>query len=150
MEVLSPVRALRDRGLEGVTIVSTLVLSVTLVLLCWSTVTTWIRAWKMLRKLPGHPDLIPMAYALGIHNAVSKNADRVDYKTGATQALLGIMHANVSAGRRVTKIYIGLSPIIVVYTAEGAETLLKSTTLLEKSHLYEMLNYWLGTGLLTR
>ncbi|XP_064459224.1 cytochrome P450 4C1-like isoform X2 [Ornithodoros turicata] len=50
---------------------------------------------------------------------------------------------------KLFKVYLGIVPFVVVYTPESAEALLKSTTVLNKSFIYKLLNFWLGTGLLT-
>lgn len=45
--------------------------------------------------------------------------------------------------------YIGLRPLVEVYRADYAETLLTSNKILKKGHQYDFLHSWLGTGLLT-
>ncbi|KAM6440600.1 cytochrome P450 4V2 [Liasis olivaceus] len=47
------------------------------------------------------------------------------------------------------KVWVGPCPHVVLYHADTVEVVLRSSTLIEKSHLYKFLQPWLGTGLLT-
>ncbi|EEC07638.1 hypothetical protein IscW_ISCW019084 [Ixodes scapularis] len=70
--------------------------------------------------------------------------------TACVQFLNGFVYSLASTNKPLGKAYVGLWPFVLLYTAEGAEALLKSTTVLNKALLYKLLNSWLGTGLLTR
>lgn len=49
----------------------------------------------------------------------------------------------------IAAFWIGPTPYVMVISAEVAECVLSNSTNLRKSHLYDLLNKWLGTGLLT-
>lgn len=50
---------------------------------------------------------------------------------------------------KITKVWIGIEPIILVSDYKVIETILSSAKLIEKSQLYKFLHSWLGSGLLT-
>ncbi|KAM7311448.1 cytochrome P450 4V2 [Ixodes scapularis] len=150
METLLSGRALRDGGfvsLLALTVAS--VASATLVVFLWSHAAAWLRAWRMLYKLPGPPILIPMAYAVGAQISLGNLSKCMDYNAACVQFLNGFVYSLASTNKPLGKAYVGLWPFVLLYTAEGAEALLKSTTVLNKALLYKLLNSWLGTGLLT-
>lgn len=83
METLLSGRALRDGGfvsLLALTVAS--VASATLVVFLWSHAAAWLRAWRMLYKLPGPPILIPMAYAVGAQISLGNLSKCMDYNAG--------------------------------------------------------------------
>uniref|UniRef100_T1J576 Cytochrome P450 n=1 Tax=Strigamia maritima TaxID=126957 RepID=T1J576_STRMM len=47
------------------------------------------------------------------------------------------------------RIWIGPQPFLYLYNAQDIETILSSSTLIDKASLYKLLHPWLGTGLLT-
>ncbi|KAL3206702.1 hypothetical protein MRX96_039955 [Rhipicephalus microplus] len=49
----------------------------------------------------------------------------------------------------LSKVYIGVWPLLFLSSAEAAEVVMKSNTILDKAFLYDLFNSWLGTGLLT-
>ncbi|KAK8783156.1 hypothetical protein V5799_015506 [Amblyomma americanum] len=74
MDVAWRARGLRDLLPVNVTLVLVAFVVVSLVALAWSHVAMLVRAWKMLRKVPGPPDWLPMAYVAGAKNAVSNQS----------------------------------------------------------------------------
>lgn len=127
-----------------------LLLVVTLVAFSWDHVSMLVRAWRMLRKLPGPPDWIPSAYVTGAKNSIWNVAStHEEFTLLAFQFLLGYFHIMSSTKLAVSKMYLGVWPFVVLGSAEAAEVMLKSNTLLDKALLYTLMNSWLGTGLLT-
>lgn len=52
-------------------------------------------------------------------------------------------------GQKFTKLWIGPQPVMLVHHPDVAEVLMKSSKLIEKAEIYQLLHPWLGTGLLT-
>lgn len=143
---------LRQAGAMPVNVALVLLASVLvpLVALSWNHVAMLIRAWRMLRTVPGPPDWLPMAYVTSAKNAISRvSSTPEEFNFLAMQFLIGYTRIVQSTKLAFTKIYIGVWPIILLSSAESVEVLMKSNTLLDKALLYGLMNSWLGTGLLT-
>ncbi|XP_077510476.1 cytochrome P450 4V2-like isoform X2 [Amblyomma americanum] len=150
MDVAWHARNLRDLLPVNLTLLLGATFLVSLVALTWNHVTMLIRAWKMLRKVPGPPDWLPMVYGARANNAISNQSSTPDeFNILAVQFLLGHLRIMETTKLELCKIYIGVWPFVVLNSAEGIEALLKSNTLLDKALLYRLINSWLGTGLLT-
>lgn len=123
---------------------------VPLVAFSWKHVAMLIRAWKMLRNVPGPPDWIPMAYVTSAKNAISNaSSTPEEFKLLALQFVMGYARILQTNKVALSKVYIGVWPLLFLSSAEAAEVVMKSNTILDKAFLYDLFNSWLGTGLLT-
>lgn len=150
MDVLWQAGGLRPRMSANVVLLLLLSVLVPLVVFSWKHVATLVRAWRMLRTVPGPPDWLPMAYVTSAKNAISKSSSTSEeFKLLALQFVLGYAKILETTKIAISRVYIGVWPVVYLNTAEAIETLLKSSTLLDKALLYGLFNSWLGTGLLT-
>ncbi|KAK8783155.1 hypothetical protein V5799_015505 [Amblyomma americanum] len=78
MDVAWHARNLRDLLPVNLTLLLVATFLVSLLALTWNHVAMLIRAWKMLRKVPGPPDWLPMAYGARANNAISKQSSTPD------------------------------------------------------------------------
>ncbi|XP_050024938.2 cytochrome P450 4V2-like isoform X1 [Dermacentor andersoni] len=142
----------RQAGAMPVNVALVLLASVLvpLVALAWNHVAMLIRAWRMLRTVPGPPDWLPMAYVSSAKNSISRaSSTPEEFKLLALQFVIGFTRIVQSTKLALYKVYIGVWPIVFLCSAEAVEALMKSNTLLDKALLYGLMNSWLGTGLLT-
>lgn len=150
MDVLWQAGEMRARTALNIALVLLASILVPLVAFSWKHVATLIRAWKMLRNVPGPPDWIPMAYVTSAKNAISKaSSTPEEFKLLALQFVMGYARILQTTKIALSRLYIGVWPIIYLNTAEAAEVVMKSNTILDKALLYNLFNSWLGTGLLT-
>ncbi|KAM7304847.1 cytochrome P450 4V2 [Ixodes scapularis] len=103
----------------------------------------WFQIWNALRALPGpSKDSLPFWFILTL--ARSYVRDKIQLKDSTAWVFDQIrVHCERYVGKTF-KVYIGMTPLVVVHTPDATEALLSSTTNLRKPFLYDFLAGWLG------
>lgn len=102
-----------------------------------------------IEKLPGPPN-VPLIPLLN-HAAIVVYLDLLQHKSGTfTLAYYLISTLNVIYPKSgLCRIWLGLKPIVLVYSPENIETILTSTNVINKGEEYRFFEPWIGEGLVT-
>lgn len=113
--------------------------------------TKWFRKRKRLvqaiEKLPGPPCVVPIVN----HGLIFIYLDFLKHKWGTytlTYHLMSNVH-KLFPEEGIARFWLGLKPVVLVYSPENVETILSSTTVINKADEYRVFMPWIGEGLLT-
>ena len=107
----------------------------------------WVRMWWLLLPMKGPFDKVPLVWNLVFHFAITSDGPELDYNVGVFNMVDGLFFQ--LRRFKVFKVYLGFTPLVFVTSAEGVAKILSNTTNISKSVLYDMLEPWMGNGLLT-
>lgn len=107
------------------------------------------RLVEAIEQLPGPPN-VPLIPLLN-HAAIVVYLDLLQHKSGTfTLAYYLISTLNVIYPESgLCRIWLGLKPIVLVYSPENIETILTSTNVINKGEEYRFFEPWIGEGLVT-
>lgn len=92
MEILWHAEEMRARGYTVAVALLACLVTAVVATLCWEPAHTWIRAWRMLRNVPGLPDVLPLGYGLVAHWSIVKDLEHVSYAIGKLEETSIHMH----------------------------------------------------------
>lgn len=107
------------------------------------------RLVEAVEKLPGPPN-IPFAPLIN-HGLVVVYLDLLQHKAGTftlTYYLMSTLY-KVYSEEGLCRIWLGLKPVVLVYSPENIETILVSTSVINKAEEYSFFEPWIGEGLVT-
>lgn len=107
------------------------------------------RLVEAIDKLPGPPN-IPFAPLIN-HGLVVVYLDMLQHKAGTftlTYYIMSTLH-RVYSEAGLCRFWLGLKPIVLVYSPENIETILVSTSVINKAEEYRFFEPWIGEGLVT-
>lgn len=107
------------------------------------------RLVEIIERLPGPPN-IPFAPIIN-HTSVVIYLDWLRHPLGTfTLAYhqLSNLH-RLFPNEGILRFWLGMKPVVVVYSPENIESLLNSTTVINKAEEYQVFEPWIGEGLVT-
>ncbi|EEC15440.1 cytochrome P450, putative [Ixodes scapularis] len=102
----------------------------------------WFRVWKALRPLPGPSDIVPFWFSLSCIKSFLQ--ERRENKYATTRIFSIIRDLGKQYTGKLFKVYVGMTPIVVLHTPDAVEALLTSNTNQKKPFLYHFIAPWLG------
>lgn len=107
------------------------------------------RLVEAIEKLPG-PPTVPFIPFMG-HTVVTLYVDLLNHKQGTYEILYGMLNSlnTLYPGVGIARLWIGLRPVVFLYSAETVESVLTSTTVINKAIEYSVFKTFLGEGLVT-
>lgn len=107
----------------------------------------WLRRWVLLRSIPGPgTDWLPPWFLLSLY---WKHAKDMWSRDATTVVQLVINGAAKMYEGKTYKMYVGMTPFVILHTPEAVQVLLTSKKNLKRPFVYYFLDSWLGTTLLT-
>lgn len=107
------------------------------------------RIIKLIDKIPGPPNI---AFAPLINHAVAIfYLDSLNHKLGTltlTYYMMSNLHVTYPE-EGICRFWLGFKPIVLLYSPETVESVLISTTNLDKNNDYQFFEPWIGEGLVT-
>ncbi|RWS12117.1 cytochrome P450 monooxygenase-like protein [Dinothrombium tinctorium] len=105
------------------------------------------------RKFVAIIDSIPGPPSLGIlgHAMLVVQLDRQQFEYGTYVLLYQMLSSTriIYGKEKICRFWLGLRPLVILFTPEAIETILSSNTLTDKATEYNLLRPWLGDGLVT-
>ncbi|CAN7992536.1 unnamed protein product, partial [Ixodes pacificus] len=102
----------------------------------------WFRVWKALRPLPGPWDAVPFWFILGCFKSIIQENKANKHATAWIFSKICSMCQRYTG--RLFKVYVGMTPIVVLQTPDAVEALLTSSVNHKKPFLYHFIAPWLG------
>ncbi|CAN8020554.1 unnamed protein product [Ixodes persulcatus] len=102
----------------------------------------WYQVWRALRPLPGPPDLLPFWFLVRSLGTLIR--DRVSKKDITSWVFVMIRKLASQYTGQTSKVYVGMTPVVVIDTPKAVETLLTSSVNHRKPFIYDFINSWLG------
>uniref|UniRef100_A0A224YKM0 Cytochrome n=1 Tax=Rhipicephalus zambeziensis TaxID=60191 RepID=A0A224YKM0_9ACAR len=105
------------------------------------------QTYKHLKNLPHREEQVPFQGLWIMFKACSPPDSPISFSTMIFAAICGLHARFQRYGRHL--IYLGFTPLLILYKAKYVEEILSSNKILAKGTQYNLLHGWLGTGLLT-
>ncbi|KAL1445549.1 hypothetical protein MTO96_029148 [Rhipicephalus appendiculatus] len=105
------------------------------------------QTYKHLKNLPHREEQVPFQGVWIMFKACSPPDSPISFSTMIFAAICGLHARFQRYGRHL--IYLGFTPLLILYKAKYVEEILSSNKILAKGAQYNLLHGWLGTGLLT-
>ncbi|XP_029848209.2 cytochrome P450 4V2-like [Ixodes scapularis] len=102
----------------------------------------WFRMWKTLRPMPGPWNLPPFGFLFVLIKDSFKK--EVEHKEATAKIFSLICDTCKKYTDKTFKVYIGLTPVVVIHTPDAAETLLTSNTNQKRPFMYNFIDSWVG------
>lgn len=101
----------------------------------------WFHVWSLLRSMPGPgPDWLPPWFLLSVYWKYRK-----ELSTSATSVVYKVISELSKKNHGKTfKVYIGITPVVILHTPEAVEVLLSTKENTGKPNMYRFLKSWLG------
>lgn len=103
--------------------------------------TVWMKTWLALRPLPGPWDGVPFWFSTVTYWKKNREFSAKDAAVGLFSVIRELCDTYKG---KTFKVYLGVSPIVVMHTPEAVEQLLSDKECLRKPPVYNFIAAWLG------